>query len=101
MSVLLINEVAEMLKVSPSSITRWCEESRKGTSRFPLPFSAKGGKRRWLLSDIEQYLAGQSTATQKPTTARQQRRSAKAFQERQSATDRGLERYRGKKGAEA
>ena len=68
MSVLLINEVAELLKVSPSSISRWCEEARKGTSRFPLPISVKGGNRRWLRSDIEQYLAEQSTATQKPTT---------------------------------
>ena len=96
MNVLLIGDVAEMLKVSESTITRWCEESRKGKSRFPLPISVKGGKRRWLRSDIEQYLASQSTATQKPLTARRGRRSAKAFEQRQSATDRALERYRGK-----
>jgi len=96
-SVLLINDVAEMLKVSPSTISRWCEESRNGKSRFPLPISIKGGKRRWLLPDIVSYLADQSTATQAPTAIdRKRRRNAKAFQERQSATDMALERYRGK-----
>jgi len=96
-SVLLINDVAEMLKVSPSTIGRWCEESRNGSNNFPLPISIRGGKRRWLLPDIVTYLATQSTATQ-PIPARKQRRGAKAFQERQSATDRALERFRGKGG---
>lgn len=94
-SVLLIGDVAEMLAVSPSTISRWSDERRNGNGSFPLPISVKGGKRRWLLSDIEQFLSSQSTA-QKPTTARQKRRSAKAFQERQSATDKALERYRAK-----
>ena len=96
MSVLLIDEVAELLKVSASTITRWCEEARKGNSRFPLPISVRGGKRRWLASDIEGFLTSQSTAAQKPTTARQQRRSAKAYLERQNATDRALQRYQTK-----
>jgi len=97
--VLLINGVAELLQVSASTISRWSEEARNGNSRFPLPISVKGGKRRWLLSDIESYLASQSTATSPQSTtssARQKRRSAKAFQERQNATDIALGRYRGK-----
>jgi len=98
MSVLLINDVAEMLKVSPSTISRWSEESRKGIGKFPIPISVKGGKRRWLLSDIEKYLAGLSTATQ-PIPARKQRRNATAFQERQSAADKALSRYRTKEEA--
>ena len=97
-SVLLINEVAEMLKVSPSSISRWCEATQKGIGNFPLPISVKGGKRRWLLSDIEGYLSGLSTATS-PIPARQRRRSAKAFQARQERTDKALERYRAKEEA--
>jgi len=99
--VLLIDGVAEMLEVSPSTISRWTGESRKGFNTFPLPISVKGGKRRWLLSDIEQYLESQSTAKAVPPTVRQKRRSAKAFQERQAATDRALERYRQKGGKTA
>jgi predicted DNA-binding transcriptional regulator AlpA len=95
MNVLLINEVAALLKVSPSSITRFCENRRKGIGNFPLPISTRGGKRRWLQSDVENYLASQSTAMS-PVPARKQRRCAKAFTERQSATDRALERFRGK-----
>ena len=98
MSVLLINDVAEMLKVSPSTISRWSEDRRNGIGKFPLPISIKGGKRRWLLSDIETYLASQSAATQIPVPVRQRQRSAKAFQERQSATDRALSRYKGRSG---
>ena len=30
MQILLINQVAEMLQVSPSTITRWCEDRKKG-----------------------------------------------------------------------
>ena len=97
-SVLLINDVAALLKVSPSTISRWSEESRNGDSKFPLPISVKGGKRRWLLSDIEGYLAGLSTAAL-PVPARKQRRSAKAFQSRQERTDKALERYRAKEEA--
>ena len=96
MSVLLIGDVAAMLKVSESSIRRWCEEARKGNGKFPLPISARGGKCRWLLSDIEGYLASLSTAAT-PIPARQQRRSTKAFQARQERTDKALERFTNKR----
>jgi excisionase family DNA binding protein len=89
--VILIKAVAEMYGVSESTISRWQEEGK-----IPATISVKGGKRRWLLSDIEQHLASQSTATQMPTTARKQRRNAKAFAERQNATDRALAKYRAK-----
>jgi predicted DNA-binding transcriptional regulator AlpA len=91
--VLLINDVADMCRVSASTISRWTDESRKGRNSFPPPCSVRGGKRRWLLSDIESYLASQSTATS-PVPGRKQRRNAKAFEERQAATDRALQRYR-------
>lgn len=93
-SVLLVSDVAEMLKVSPSSVRRWCVEARKGNGSFPLPISARGGKGRWLRSDIETFLASQSTATPQPAPARKRRSGAKAFQSRQEATDKALERYR-------
>ena len=91
--ILLINEAAEMLKVSPSTLSRWTEESRKGTGTFPLPISARGGKRRWLRSDVERYIESLSTATS-PVPARKPRRNAKAHAQRQSATDRALAKYR-------
>ena len=90
--ILLIDEVAKMVEASPSSISRWCEESRKGLNTFPLPVSARGGKRRWLLSDIEQYL--ESLSTVKAVPARKPRRNAKAHAQRQSVTDRALAKYR-------
>ena len=92
--ILLINEVAEMVEASPSSISRWCEESRKGLNTFPLPVSARGGKRRWLLSDIEQYLESLSTVKAVPASVRKPRRNAKAHAQRQSVTDRALAKYR-------
>jgi len=94
MEILLIDEVAKMLKVSPSTLSRWAEESRKGTGTFPLPVSARGGKRRWLLSDIEQYLESLSTVKAVPASVRKPRRNAKAHAQRQSVTDRALAKYR-------
>ena len=92
--ILLVDEVSALLRVSQSTISRWTDESRKGQNSFPLPVSIRGGKRRWTRDSIEAFIDSQTVATQ-PATARKQRRSAKAFQERQSATDRALERYRG------
>ena len=94
MEILLIDEVAKMLKVSPSTLSRWAEESRKGTGTFPLPVSARGGKRRWLLSDIEQYLESLSTVKAVTASVRKPRRNAKAHAQRQSVTDRALAKYR-------
>ena len=90
--VILIGTVAEMLQVSQSSINRWCEESRKGLNTFPLPISARGGKRRWLRSDVERYLDSLSTVT--PFPARKQRHNTKAFQTRQNVADKALAKYR-------
>jgi len=91
--IVFIKEAAEMAGVSPTTIDRW-----RKMNLFPPTISMKGGKRRWLASDIETFLASQSTLTQMPT-ARKQRRSAKAFTARQDATDQALERFQGKGGA--
>ena len=95
--ILLINEVAERLRVSPSTVNRWLSQARKGESTFPLPISVGGGKGRWLLSDIERWLESQSIVTM-PTPARKQRRNAAAAQARQNATERALDRFRTKGG---
>ena len=94
--ILLINEVAALLRVANSSIYRWVAERRKGIGKFPLPISTQGGKLRWLASDVETYLASQSQISPNLPTARQRQRNAKAFQERQNATDMALSRYKGK-----
>ena len=90
--VVFIREVEAMTGLSGSSISRKCAEGK-----FVAPISTPGGKRRWLRADVEQYLVSQSTLTQ--PTARNKRRSAKAFSARQDATDRAIERFQGKGGA--
>jgi len=97
--ILLVDEVAELLRVSQSTINRWGEESRKGNGSFPLPISARGGKRRWSRDSIEAFIDSQTAATSS-VPARKQRRSAKAFQARQERTDKALERYRTKEEAD-
>ena len=93
--ILLISEVSELLRVSESTVNRWLVESRKGEKTFPLPVSARGGKRWWTRDSIEAFIDSQAIAAS-PVPARKQRRNAKAFQERQNATDIALARYRGK-----
>ena len=95
--VILIAVVARMLGVSISTIGRWTDEARKGKRQFPLPISERGGKRRWLLSDIELHIASLSTTrTPVPKTSQQRRRNAKARQSREEQVDKVLERYRTK-----
>jgi predicted DNA-binding transcriptional regulator AlpA len=97
--ILLVGEVASMLRLSVSRINNLLTERKQGKNTFPLPLSVAGGKRRWARESIEAYIASQLEATSPvPPTARQKRRSAKAHQERQAATDRALERYRTRKG---
>ena len=90
--ILLVSEVSSLLRVSESTINRWCEDARKGNGCFPAPISARGGKRRWTRDSIEAFIDSQSTVAQ-TTTARKQSRKDKAFAERQAATDRALARY--------
>jgi predicted DNA-binding transcriptional regulator AlpA len=95
--VLLVDEIASLMRVARSSIYRWLGERRKGIGSFPLPISQAGGKLRWLASDIDSYLSAQASATPVPPTARQRKRSTKVFTERQNTVDRHLEKYRGAK----
>ena len=90
--ILLVDEVSAMLRVSESTINRWTAESRRGEITFPLPVSVRGGKRRWTLESIEVFINSLYVKPQRPP--RKQRRNATAFQERQSAADKALSRYR-------
>jgi predicted DNA-binding transcriptional regulator AlpA len=94
--ILLINEVAATLRVSISTINRWLGQTRRGIGQFPKPISVAGGKGRWLASDIERWLESQSIAISPVNvpTARQAKRNARAFQERQASADRALARFR-------
>lgn len=60
--ILVIQEVASLLKISTSSIYRWIRKTRNGEGKFPLPLTLgpKGSKLRWLASDIEAFLESQS-----------------------------------------
>ena len=60
--ILLIGEIASLLRVSISTINRYLRQTRKGCGNFPLPISPKGSKGRWLSSDIERYIETQSKA---------------------------------------
>jgi len=45
--ILLVGEVAKMLRVAPVSIYRWVAMRRRQVGTFPLPISARGGKLRF------------------------------------------------------
>ena len=90
--ILLIHEVAERLRVSTSTISRWLGQARRGQSTFPLPISATGGKGRWMSADIDRWLALQSAATI-PMPAKTKRRNDGVFQERQSRATAVLQRH--------
>jgi len=95
--VLLIGEVANLLRVSIPTINRWLRQSRMGQRVFPLPINTHRGKLRWLRTDIEKYIESLSVTTPPviPTTRKKQR-GTKEYQEHQASVDRALERYRGK-----
>jgi len=100
--ILLINEVATLLRVSHITIYRWHAESKRGNGRFPLSISSgcgnsRGtGKLRWLASDIENFLASQ--ATRPPpvhvASASERRKEAKDHQEHRQRTEAILEKHR-------
>ena len=96
--ILLIHEVAQRLRVSPSTVNRWLGQARKGESTFPLPISVGGGKGRWLAESIDQWVASQYVRDPFPakTSRRNDRRNAKAHVERQANVDRALAKYRTK-----
>lgn len=95
--ILLIEEVAALCRVAVSTIRRWLGERRKGRGNFPLPISPPGYKCRWLSSDIARWLESQRVppiVSTPVTSARQRRKKATAFQQRQEAVKQGLLRHR-------
>ena len=87
--ILLIHEVAVLLRVAVVTIYRWLAERRDGRGHFPLPISERGKKLRWLASDIESFLRQQSQSNVVPpvnvVSATAQRREAKKVKQRREA----------------
>jgi len=88
--VLLIDEVAALMRVSNVTIYRWIAESRAGRGSFPLPISRRKGKNRWLASDIERYLSSQSAGLPTFVSPAKQK---KEFRRRQDTANAILARH--------
>lgn len=58
--ILLIDDLAQIFRVSPVTIRKWLQKSRKGEGDFILPISAPGAKLRWLEIDVVRYLESKS-----------------------------------------
>ena len=90
-TILLIDEVATILRLSKSSVYRM---NAQGILR---PISIRGGKLRFLASDVEALLQSQSNTTPlvNPTTsAKERKRERQAYQERQRRAEAALEKHR-------
>jgi len=94
--ILLLHEVAERLRVSASTVSRWLAQARQGKTNFPLPISTARGKGRWTAESIDQWVASQYVQNPFPNRAKrkEERRNERAFRERQAACDRALERFK-------
>jgi predicted DNA-binding transcriptional regulator AlpA len=88
--ILLIGEVAALMRVANVTIYRWLAERRSGQGTFPLPISRRKAKLRWLASDIEHYIELQSVET--PVFVSPAKRE-KDYQRRQKAAKAALARH--------
>ena len=88
--ILLIDEVAALLRVANVTIYRWLAESRAGRGSFPLPISQRKAKLRWLASDIDRYIESQSAVTVEFVSPVKQK---KDYQRRQEAAKAALARH--------
>ncbi|MBM4032825.1 MAG: hypothetical protein FJ291_13695 [Planctomycetes bacterium] len=57
--LLTVNEVSDLLRLSPRSIWREAARAEAGLTSFPKPFTIGGGRlRRWRLADVRSYIDG-------------------------------------------
>ena len=91
--IIFIDGVATALGLAVSTVRRKLGERRKGRGDMPLPISPPGCKCRWLASDIEAFLASQSTAPPIAPNVRQTKRGQKDSQQRQAAVKAALARH--------
>ena len=97
--ILLIREVATLLRVAPVTISRYLAKRRAGHGNFPLPISPPRSKLRWRESDILSYLESQSSATPYNITLpnvdpAQRTLAVKDFQKRQQWAAETLQKHR-------
>ena len=90
LKILLVGEVAALMRVAPVTIYRWLAESRAGRGMFPQPISCRKAKLRWLAADIERYVESQSAAT--PVFVSPVKRK-KDYERRQEAARAALARH--------
>ena len=88
--ILLIAEVAALMRVANVTIYRWVIASRSGRGSFPLPISGRKAKLRWLATDIEKYIESQSVLPPEFVSPVKQ---AKEYERRQEAARAALAKH--------
>jgi predicted DNA-binding transcriptional regulator AlpA len=88
MEILLMDDVAALLKVSQATLYRWVSASRTGKGSFPLPISQRGQTIRWNSEDIDAWCRAQSTQA-----ALSKKHSLKERRRKEDATTKILKRH--------
>jgi len=55
-AIMTTEEVAAIFSMRPSTIHRWCRETRQGKNDFPLPSKKPGQRNYWTRESINEYL---------------------------------------------
>ena len=90
--ILLIHEVAALLRVAVSTVRRW-----RGKGNFPVPISPPSGKLRWRESDIIRFIETQSTPPANTPSVPSPTKQGKDKKQRLEAARAALERHKVKK----
>jgi len=90
-TILLIDEVATILRLSKSSVYRMNSQG------ILQSISTRGGKLRFLASDVEALLHSQSNKApmlNATTSAKNRKREEREYKQRQEAASKALQRHR-------
>ena len=87
--ILLIDELATLLRESKSSVYRQYKQGK-----LPMPLSMSG-KLRWLASDIEAFLQSRAPPpVNAPTATKQRKKQGQEYEERQQRAEQTLQRHK-------
>ena len=93
-TVIFTDGVVKRTGMSESWISRELDKRRKGQGNFPLPISPFKSKRRWLESDIDNYIASlASVNTDVPVPTKNKKQQEREFIERQNRAKQALARH--------